>query len=55
VMLQGSSSIVADADAKADSKITKPNGDAVAQSPQEMFFRHNSDVPLLPIIRAQGA
>ena len=45
----------ADADAEADSKITKPNGDAVAQSPQEMFFRHNSDVPLLPIIRAQGA
>lgn len=28
----------ADADAEADSKITKPNGDAVAQSPQEMFF-----------------
>lgn len=45
----------ADADAEADSKITKPNGDAVAQSPQEMFFRHNSDVPLLSIIRTQGA
>jgi len=44
-----------DAKAKADGKITKPDGEAVTQSPQEMIFRHRSDVPLLLIVHARSA
>ena len=36
----------ADADAEADGKIAEPNGDAVAQSPQENTLRHNDSFSL---------
>ena len=36
-----------DAEAEAHGKITEPDGEAVAQSPQEMSFWHNQISPLL--------